>query len=249
MRKNLWGLIPIGIALLVWELFIRLNPHALWPGPGRVFLTFIGLLKSGELGIALFKSSIRVFLGLFLGTSFGFLLGLLMGTRKSVELWLSPLLSILYPIPALGWLPLLILWLGIGEKLPIALIFLCSFFPVLYNTLRGIKEVPQELIWASRVLGASKLRTLLQVVLPLALPNILTGLRLEAGMAWRTVLASEMIAIPSGIGAMMWKAESLMRVDVIIVALGVLGLACFLSERVFIWLENRCLKWKSSWKM
>jgi len=248
MKKKFWGLIPIGIALLIWELITRLKvfPQVLLPGPWDVFLTFIGLLNSGELGVALLKSSIRVFLGLFLGACFGFLLGLLMGTKRGVEVWLFPFLSILYPIPALGWLPLLILWLGIGEKLPIALIFICSFFPVLYNTLRGIKEVPQELIWASRVLGASKLRTLREVILPLALPNILTGLRLEAGMAWRTVLASEMIAIPSGIGAMMWKAESLMRVDVIIVALGVLGISCFLTERFFIWLEKRCLKWKSS---
>jgi len=248
MKKGFWGLIPIGIALLVWELLIRLKafPQALLPGPWDVFFTFVELLKSGELGTALLRSSVRVFLGLFLGACFGFFLGLLMGTKRSLETWFSPLLSILYPIPALGWLPLLILWLGIGEKLPIVLIFLCSFFPVLYNTLRGIKEVPQELIWASKVLGASNLRTLREVILPLALPNILTGLRLEAGMAWRTVLASEMIAIPSGIGAMMWKAESLMRVDVIIVALGILGIACFLTERFFIWLEKRCLKWKSS---
>ena len=162
-----------------------------------------------------------------------------MGWKEVADRWVSPIISLLYPIPALGWLPLLMLWIGVNELLPIAVIFICSFFPVLYNTLTGIRGVDTEVIKAARVLGASRWRTLTRVVIPLALPNIFTGLRLEAGMAWRVIIAAEMVAIPTGIGALMMRAESLMRVDVIIVCLGVLSLVCFTFERIFLYLERR----------
>ena len=111
----------------------------------------------------------------------GFLFGLSMGLKEALDRWFSSLFSLLYPIPSLGWLPLLMLWVGIGELLPIALILICSFFPVLYNTLTGVRGVPRDLVRAAKVLGASNWRTLRDIILPQALPTILTGLRLEAG--------------------------------------------------------------------
>lgn len=138
------------------------------------------------------------------------------------------------------------LWIGINEMLPITLIFICSFFPVLYNTVTGIKQVDADYILVARTLGASEGRILFAVVLPLALPNIFTGLRLEAGMAWRTVIAAEMVAIPTGIGALLMRAESLMRIDIIIVCLIVLAVMCLVFENLFAWLERRLTGgWKS----
>ena len=113
------------------------------------------------------------------------------------------------------------LWIGINEMLPITIIFICSFFPVLYNTVTGIRNVDKAYIRVAKTLGASNTRILATVVIPLALPNIFTGLRLEAGMAWRVIIAAEMVAIPTGIGALMMKAESLIRIDIIIVCLTV----------------------------
>jgi len=122
---------------------------------------------------------------------------------------------------------------------------MCSFFPVLYNTITGIREVDKELINTARTLGASDRYILIRVVLPLAVPNIFTGLQLEAGMAWRVVIAAEMVAIPTGIGALMMRAESLVRVDIIIVCLIVLSLMCLLFERSFAYLGHRLTsKWK-----
>ncbi|MFZ5564366.1 MAG: ABC transporter permease, partial [Thermodesulfobacteriota bacterium] len=124
--------------------------------------------------------------------------------------------------------------------------FICSFFPVLYNTITGIKQVDPDYIRVARTLGASEGRILFAVVLPLALPNIFTGLRLEAGMAWRTVIAAEMVAIPTGIGALLMRAESLMRIDIIIVCLMVLAVMCLVFENFFVWLEQRLTAgWKS----
>jgi NitT/TauT family transport system permease protein len=128
--------------------------------------------------------------------------------------------------------------------LPIVIIFICCFFPILYNTVTGIKNVDRGYIKVARTLGASDVRILTTVVIPLAIPNIFTGLRLEAGMAWRVIIAAEMVAIPTGIGALMMKAESLLRMDIIIVCLIVLSVMCLSFERFFAWLEGKITsKW------
>lgn len=133
----------------------------------------------------------------------------------------------------------MMLWVGIGEMLPIIIIFICSFFPVLYNTVTGIRTVDPNLINVARTLGASEGKILFTVALPLALPNIFTGLRLEAGMAWRVIIAAEMVAIPTGIGALLMKAESLIRLDIVIVCLMVLAVMCLSFERFFIFAERK----------
>jgi len=240
--KPFWGVVPILLFLSLWEVVVRLGLV-----PGRLFFPpfssvleeFYSLVVEGPLLRDFLSSLFRVLVGFSAGSIAGLLIGVLMGWKEVADRWLSPIISLLYPIPALGWLPLLMLWIGVNELLPIAVIFICSFFPVLYNTLTGIRGVDREVIKAARVLGASRWRTLTRVVIPLALPNIFTGLRLEAGMAWRVIIAAEMVAIPTGIGALMMRAESLMRVDVIIVCLGVLSLVCFTFERIFLYLERR----------
>jgi NitT/TauT family transport system permease protein len=131
------------------------------------------------------------------------------------------------------------LWFGIGEILPIAIIFICSFFPILYNTTTGIKNVDKNYILVAKTLGASDLKILVTIVAPLALPNIFTGLRLESGMAWRVIIAAEMVAIPTGIGALLMKAESLIRIDIIIVCLIILGVMCLSFENFFTFLEKK----------
>ena len=159
---------------------------------------------------------------------------------------LSPIISLLYPIPALGWLPLLMLWIGINEMLPIIIIFICSFFPVVYNTFTGIRNVDKKYIYAAETLGASNMTILFKVIIPLALPNIFTGLKLEAGMSWRVLIAAEMVAIPIGIGALMIQAESLVRVDIIMVCLIILSIMCLIFERIFALAEKHMVgRWSS----
>jgi len=240
--KPLWGVIPILLFLSLWEVVVRLGlvpGRFFFPPFSSVLEEFYSLVVEGPLPRDFLSSLFRVLVGFSAGSLAGLLMGVLMGWKEVADRWVSPIISLLYPIPALGWLPLLMLWIGVNELLPIAVIFICSFFPVLYNTLTGIRGVDTEVIKAARVLGASRWRTLTRVVIPLALPNIFTGLRLEAGMAWRVIIAAEMVAIPTGIGALMMRAESLMRVDVIIVCLGVLSLVCFTFERIFLYLERR----------
>ncbi len=240
--KLKWEIIPIIIFLGIWEIIARLNlipGHFFFPPFSAVVIEFWYLTASGVLGHNFLSSLIRVLIGFSAGSIVGLFIGIMMGWNNLANKALNPIISLIYPIPALGWLPLLMLWFGIGEILPIAIIFICSFFPILYNTVTGIKNVDKNYIFVARILGASDLKILSTVVVPLALPNIFTGLKLESGMAWRVIIAAEMVAIPTGIGALMMKAESLIRIDIIIVCLIVLGVMCLSFEKFFAFLEKK----------
>jgi len=240
--KLKWEIIPIVIFLGIWEIIARLDlipGQFFFPPFSTVITEFWYLTVSGVLGRNFLSSLIRVLIGFSAGSIAGLFIGIIMGWNNIANKTLNPIISLIYPIPALGWLPLLMLWFGIGEILPIAIIFICSFFPILYNTVTGIKNVNKNYIYAARTLGASDIEIITTVVMPLALPNIFTGLRLEAGMAWRVIIAAEMVAIPTGIGALMMKAESLIRIDIIIVCLMVLGVMCLSFEKFFAFLEKK----------
>lgn len=240
-----WGVMPIAAFLMAWEVIARLDLI-----PGQLFLPpfstvmgeLIRLTAEGVLTDHLLRSGVRVLIGFCAGSVAGIAIGIVMGWNETMNRTLHPVFSLLYPIPALGWLPLLMIWVGIGEMLPILIIFICSFFPILYNTVTGIRGVSRDFIKAARTLGASDIRILMTVLLPIALPNIFTGLRLEAGMAWRVIIAAEMVAIPTGIGALMMKAESLMRIDIIIICLMILSIVCFSIEKLFLYIEQRLTK-------
>ncbi|HOO37791.1 MAG TPA: ABC transporter permease [Deltaproteobacteria bacterium] len=236
-----WSIVPVALFLLFWEIIARccVDTRSLLPPFSTVILEFRDLMADGTLLHHFTKSLGRVLTGFATGSLAGILTGVILGWRQTVNRAFHPIISLLLPIPALGWLPIFMLWFGIGELLPIAIIFVCSFFPVLYNTITGIRSVDRDFINVAKTLGASESTILLSVLLPLALPNIFTGLRLESGMAWRVIIAAEMVAIPTGIGALMMKAESLIRVDIVIVCLMVLSIMCFCFERFFIYLEQK----------
>jgi NitT/TauT family transport system permease protein len=243
-----WGLVPIVIFLTLWELVARLDifpGRFFFPPFSTVVMEFYNLSANGVLGENFLSSLVRVLIGLCAGSIAGIIVGIFMGWYDTMNRAFNPIISMIYPIPALGWLPLLMLWIGINELLPITIIFICSFFPVLYNTITGIKNVDRDYIQVARTLKASDYKILTTIVVPLALPNIFTGLRLEAGMAWRVIIAAEMVAIPTGIGALMMRAESLIRIDIIIVCLIVLAIMCLTFEKSFAYMERKITnKWK-----
>ena len=242
-----WGILPVIVFLAIWEIVARSNliPGQFFPPFSTVVQEFYYLSANGVLGENFVSSLIRVLIGLIVGSLAGIIMGLIMGWKAIVDKAFHPIISLLYPIPTLGWLPLLMLWIGINEMLPITLIFISSFFPVLYNTVTGIKNVNKDYIRVARTLGASEMKILRTIAIPLALPNIFTGLRLEAGMAWRVIIAAEMVAIPTGIGALMIRAQSLIRIDIIIVCLIVLAVMTFSFEKFFAYMETRLTaKWR-----
>lgn len=237
--KLVISIFPIIIFLCLWEVTARAAATPLFPAFSNVLKESYILIKNGVLLKNFLPSFVRVVVGYLLGCSAGIVVGTFMGINRFAEYTLSPLISFLFPIPTLGWLPLLMLWIGINEALPITLIFICAFFPVAYNTHTGIKEVKKEYTDTARTLGASPGFILVHVIFPLAAPNIFTGLRMESGMVWRTVIAAEMFAIPNGIGSLLMNAESLLRVDIIMVCLLLLSIVCTFFERSLLWLENK----------
>jgi len=242
LNYNLKGLVPVLLLVVIWESAASLNfifQNNFLPSIKEIIIEFYHLITNGVLLTNFYSSLLRVLAGFFLGTFFGLVVGILMGWKENVDQFLGGIISLTYPIPALGWLPLFIIIFGVNNLVPILIIFICCFFPMAYNTSAGIKRVDNNLINAARTLGASEIKILFTIIIPLALPNIFTGLKLESGMAWRVVIAAEMVAIPTGIGALMMKAENLVRVDVIIVCLLLLSVMCFLFEKTIVFLESK----------
>lgn len=233
---------PIILLLALWEFLPRIYEgvgSGLLPPFSEVLTEGVRLLRSGVLADSFLSSLLRVLAGFAAGAITGIGLGLLMGWRENVGNTLRPLMSIFYPIPAVGWIPLLMLWIGINDLLPIVVIYICSFFPVMYTTIAGVRNIDKDYLRVARSLGASERHVLFTVVIPLALPYIFTGLRLEAGMAWRVLAAAEMIAVPTGLGALMMRSQSLIRIDIIIVCLIVLSVMSLIFEKAFALLEKR----------
>lgn len=156
-----WGILPILIFLAGWEIVARLDlipGQFFFPPFSTVVVEFYHLTASGVLGDNFLASLVRVLIGFCAGSIAGVVVGMVMGWREGINKALHPIVSLFYPIPAIGWLPLLMLWIGINEMLPITIIFICCFFPILYNTITGIRNVDKDYINAARTLGASDAR-------------------------------------------------------------------------------------------
>jgi len=161
-----------------------------------------------------------------------------------VDQFITPIISLIYPIPSIGWIPVLMIWFGISNSVPIIAIFICSFFPIFLNTVRGVEDINQNIIYAARTMGATGIYLVRKIILPLALPNVFTGLKLESGMALRTGVVAEMLAIPSGLGYLLMKGESLIDTQLIFVVLIAMGIISLFIDYTVRRIERKLLVWK-----
>lgn len=234
--------------IVAWQLAVASGwmDARMLPAPTTVAVTFWSLLASGQLEHHLLISLTRAAVGLFFGVAIGGLLGTAAGLfRLGEELVDAPVQS-LRMLPHLALVPLIILWVGIGEASKDVLVALGTFFPVYINVFSGIRNVDQRLIEAGGVFGLSRFGLLREVVLPGALPSALVGLRQSLGVAWLSLVVAEQINASSGIGYLMTDAREFMRTDVILVGLvayALLGLATDLIVRT---VEGRALTWRRS---
>lgn len=221
----------------------RLIEYAL-PGeplhPGEAYWLW---LISGELWADAVASLYRVALGFLIGTGLALPLGLAMGADPRLYRLFDPLVQVLRPIPPIAYIPLAILWFGLGNPPAVFLISIGAFFPVLMNTIAGVRHVDGLYIRAARNLGAGKLTLFRRVMLPAATPYILTGMRIGIGTAFIVVIVSEMIAVNSGLGFRILEAREFLWSDKIIagmISIGLLGLAIDVSMNR---LNKRLLRW------
>ncbi len=242
-------IIPV-LVVLAWFLTTNFGnmPQSLLPKISQVIKIFIDMCKKGQLQSDLGISLIRVLKGFLISAVTGILLGSIMGMSKTAAEILQPTITVLRQIPIMAWIPLIILWCGIGETSKIVIIVLASFFPILVNTMSGISQTPQGYIEVASLYKLNKTKTFFKVYLPHALPGIFTGLKLGLGISWMAVVGAEMIAATSGIGYRMSDARNLMRSDIVIACMIVIGIIGMLMDKVIGILFNVCMPWEKSKK-
>lgn len=240
------GATGIVAAALAWEAFARAEvlSRALAPGLAAIGRVLVEMTLDGSLLVHTGWTMARVLAGLLLAAAVGIPLGLLMGRFRPVERFVSPLLAVLMPIPSLAWVPVLILWFGLGNAATIALVFYAASFQVVYNTWTGVRSINQLWLRAATAMGADDRTLFRKVVLPGALPFVITGLRLAFARSWIAVVGGEMIAASAyGLGWVIFDAKEFLNTDVMMAALLVIGLLGLLFERVvFQRLERRTVE-------
>ena len=219
------SLVPFVPLIVLWAAIAEsgLFPPAFFPGPLEVVRTFGKLMVNGILPAYLEDSVIRLAAGAAVGLAIGIPVGLLIGVSDRAHRALWPVLLFFQAIGDIAWLPILLIWFGFGLTTMTFVIVYTVLFPVVLNTVLGVRSVPLELHRAALSLGASKLRVLWEVVLPGAMPNIVTGLRNGLGFGWRALIAAEIIVGTSGIGFMMFDARRAGSVVEIMLGMIVLG--------------------------
>jgi ABC-type nitrate/sulfonate/bicarbonate transport system permease component len=237
------------LVLATWEAMARLGEAdpIILPPPSVIAVTFVAMLLSGELAFHAANSIARLAIGYSLAAVCGITLGLLVGWFRMVSDFFTPLIELTRPISPIALIPLAILWFGIGLGSKVFVITMATFFPILLNTIAGVKNTDLLMIRAARSLGAGHLRLMLTVSIPSAAPFIHTGLRIALSIGFIVIIASEMVAAQNGLGWLVLDSERVYRTDMVfvgIIAISVLGLLADYGMRVlgrllFPWIHAR----------
>jgi NitT/TauT family transport system permease protein len=239
------------LLVVLWDLAVRYTGTRLIPSPREVAVmmydfSFGGIYDdafSGTIVTHILRSMERVYGGFFIAAALGIPLGLMIGRVKVVRQLLDPTISLLRPIPVTAWLPLSMIFFGLGPNAAIFLVFLGAFYPILLNTIFGVRSVDLRLFEAASMLGCSGSAMFRQIVLPASLPAIFNGLRLGHGFAWILIVVGEMTGVPTGLGSVIMDGRTLSRTDLAIVGMIVIGVLGFLTDRLIVMLNNRVLAW------
>lgn len=237
-------ILPLAL-VFIWQYGCEngLINQSILPSPSRLYDAFIYMIETGKLKKHIIVSAERVVKGFAIGTIVGLGLGIVIGLSKKMEYLFSVIIGIFRPIPLIAWVPMLILWMGIGESSKITLIAVGSFWPVLLNTIRGIQNTDKKLLEVGKVLEKSKGQVLMKIVIPSSIPFIFTGVRLGMGAAWSCVVAAEMIAAATGIGYLIMYAREMSQPDVMLVGVFAIGFIGLAIDQVLLLLERKILKW------
>ena len=224
--RALRGAAGVLLLLVGWQISVPLVGMSsyFYPAPSDVVASFTDLVRKGILPVYFADSMERYFAGLFAGALLGVVFGVLIGLHRTVAVTLSPLLKFLFAIVEVAWIPIFVVWFGYGWKTIFLALIYVVFFPVLYNTLLGVRTAPQILVNALRSLGASPWQVLCYAILPSALPGIITGLRVGAGFAFRGLVFAEMVAAKTGIGYLIFEGTQTQQTARTIVGMVVMGL-------------------------
>lgn len=251
LRSTGLALVVPGLLLLLWQVATTQGWTRLIPTPAETAVYMKDFAVGGiyddafsaTLHIHLLASLGRVYGGFLLAALFALPLGMLIGRIPLARATLDPFFQLMRPIPVTAWLPLSMILFGLGAKSAFALVFLGAFYPILLNTIFGVKNVDPKLFEAASMLGCRGNAQFFRVVLPAALPSIFTGLRLGLGLAWFVIVVGEMTGVPQGLGAVIMDGRTLSRTELVICGMIVIGVVGYISDRLVMMLGNYLLRW------
>jgi taurine transport system permease protein len=244
------SLVSGAVILALWWIVtdLRLVPHLFLPTPGEVAAAAVAVFRDGYANATLFEhvgaSLLRILTAAAIAIMLGIPIGLMMGLNKWAKGVFDTPIEFYWPLPPLAYLPLMIIWLGIGETSKIALLSLAMFAPIVLSAQAGVRSVSQERVNAALSLGATRFQLLREIVLPSALPEILTGIRISLGVGWGTLVAAELIAATRGIGYLIMSASQFLATDVVFVGIGIIAACAFAFTFAMRLLEAWLVPWK-----
>jgi len=249
--NTMWlSLTTIAIILFIWWGVTALGfvKPLFLPSPQAIVLKFVSVLQNGFTGNSLWEhvwiSTARVFGAFVLACVVGIPLGLAMGMSPIVRGIFDPPIEFYRPIPPLAYLPLMIIWFGIGETSKVLLIFLSVFAPVALGARAGVKSATIEQIHAAYSFGATRWQVLLRVILPAAMPEILTAMRIGVGFGWTTLVAAEMVAATKGIGYMVLSASQFLQTPTVIMGIVIIAAIAYAFDMLMRFFERKLVPWK-----
>lgn len=240
-------LVPLAL-LLAWQLSARLGwlPPQIMPSPHAVLLAIRDSIASGDLQANLAKTLLWLLEGYAVGAVLALAIGILIGLSQTASDYIYPSFKAIAYVPVLGWLPLWLVLLGVGDALKVVLVAQATLSPIVFSTHDGIRGVPAQLIELGRVTGLNRRQMLRRIVLPHAFPSIWSGIRFGLTKAWLALVAVELLASTEGLGFMMVNARSLYQLDVMFVSVVAIGLVGFALDRGLEAIEKHVLRWRDA---
>src|SRR5215813_8191357 len=244
LRKLVRGAIGVACVLVIWQVMaVAYNLQQILPTPLSVARTIFHTLTLNyeqrwlygpNIYEHLLSSFARAITGFSIAAAFAIPLGLFVGRFRTVREYIDPVIRSLYPIPGIAWIPLAILWFGLGNIAVIFVVFIAEFFPLYFNTEAGARNINPILVDAARCFGAKRLTLLRRVILPASIPYIITGMRIALGGAWRMIVAGEMLASQSGIGSILMESRYQFRATDLMMAMILISVVGYITERLIV---------------
>ena len=247
---RIWSVLSITVLAVLWVLssaYDWVNP-IFWPSPGAVWDQLVTISAEGYRNFTLWEhigwSLYRILMGFGLGCLVGIPLGFAMGLSRIMRGMFDPIVEFFRPIPPLAFIPLVIIWSGIGERSKILLLFLAALWIMAIAARAGVASVKLSKIHAAYTLGVNRRQLLFRVILPNALPEIFTGMRVAMGVCWGTVVAAELVAAESGVGFMIMVASTFLSTDIVVMGVIIIGIVGYSIDILMRQLEARLIPWK-----
>jgi len=246
VKKVLPSLVMAALLVALWWVLVAATHSVIFPTPWQVVQAVAELARDGTLFEHIGASLFRVAVGFGLAVAFAIPLGLWMGWVQGAYTTLNPIFQILRPISPIAWIPIAILWFGVGNESPIFLIFISSVFPMIVQTVAGVHTIERRYLRAAENFGVSRPTLFRQVVIPAVLPQIIIGMRIGLGVAWLVVVAAEMIALRSGLGYLIIDSRNAgNRYDLVIAGMIIIGLIGLMLDGLMRLLEgHRLVRWR-----